>query len=83
MQFLEFWYHSKQHDSKTKLLRLFSQPSFGTILNNMTLKRRNVAAVLTLGFGTILNNMTLKLFHRPFYLGSGFGTILNNMTLKL
>ena len=48
----------------------------------MTLKRRNVAAVLTLGFGTILNNMTLKLFHRPFYLGSGFGTILNNMTLK-
>ncbi|PQD16708.1 hypothetical protein CUM74_07020 [Enterococcus faecalis] len=56
--------------------------SFGTILNNMTLKRLPPPIKNFDRFGTILNNMTLK--QRKMFRGKkkSFGTILNNMTLK-
>ena len=54
------------------------KPSFGTILNNMTLKHSSGEARKWQSFGTILNNMTLKPRRIIFFQSSVLASLIHS-----
>ncbi len=57
-------------------------PSFGSILNNIALKLKNIKSTRIMRFGSILNNIALKLCGHVKFTVKCFGSILNNIALK-
>ena len=62
-----FWNHSKQHSSKTEIDKNIICPSFGTIRNNIALKRYFLNGYSSQRFGTIRNNIALKPRRKIFF----------------
>ena len=82
MQIKKFWNHSKQHSSKTVLLKLWLDLLFWNHSKQHSSKTAFSIAGNRRGFGTIRNNIALKHKGGAMYGNLGFGTIRNNIALK-